>query len=96
MPDQTLLDLFDELWTLLRIQQHIVQHLSRSRNSKQALELAQIFYKDTRLEIIADVDEWVRWRRHFHPNTDANIRNELLHRINGEIAKLGVPILSSV
>ena len=83
---------FTELWVRLRIQRHITLALSKKQNSKQALERADHFLSVTKLEIIEDITQWHK----FKPSDDATlyvIDGDLIDRINGELAKIGVPFI---
>lgn len=86
---------FDSLWTSLAIQNHIVKALTKKGNSKQAVEKAEHFNTVTRKEIMSDVLQWYALKPHFKERIDEDvIRDDLIHRINGELAVIGVPLLS--
>lgn len=83
---------FAELWNRLKIQRHITLALSKKQNSKQALEKAEHFHKVTRVEIIDDLTAWYRLRN--GTQAEQEISHDLLDRINGELAALGVPFIA--
>jgi len=83
---------FTDLWIRLKIQRHITVSLSKSQNSKQALEKAEHFNKVIRQEIVDDLVAWYKLKRHFK-TTEDSLEDDLLDRINGELAKISVPFI---
>jgi hypothetical protein len=84
---------FQDLWNRLKIQRHITFSLSKKQNSKQALEKAEHFDKVVRPEIVDDLLAWYKLKRHFKTSEDETLTGDLLDRINGELAKIGVPFI---
>jgi len=86
---------FDQLWTRLRIQSHIVQALKKKSNTKQALEKAENFNRIVREEIIQDLVGWISLNPQFSEIEDQKtfLHDEVMHRINCELSKLDVPAI---
>jgi len=86
---------FENFWKAMNIQNHIVQSLKKSKNSKQAVELSQKMYAEMKVDIISDLEAWYRVKQTLDVEiTEKSIKDDVLHRINGELAKYGVPLLS--
>lgn len=86
---------FNSLWKLLKIQNHIVQSLKRKKNGKQAIELSQEIYLELKKEMLPDLENWYRTKEILKDKiTEETIKEDVLHRINAELSKYGIPLLS--
>ena len=87
---------FKKLWENLKLYNHIVKNMKKKNNAKQASEIADNFEREIKKDIIQDLLNWYVLKKHFGEEIDENIiRNDVVHRINGELAKLGVPMLDT-
>ena len=82
---------FDEIWVDLRLQSHIVTGLSKHKNSKQALDVAEHFKRVVKQEIIDDVQDWYALKSVFK-DLNGDVKYDVMTRINGELAKLGLGV----
>lgn len=85
---------FDTIFSNLKIQNHIVQGLSKSRNSKQALEKAEHFKTVIRQELIDDICQWYTYKKIFPDEKKDDLKQDVMVRINGELAKMGLEIFT--
>lgn len=87
---------FDLFCERLRVQRHIVAALNKKGNAKQATESAQFFLTSTKTEIVSDLEKWFRSNPYFSrldsTEQDRLLLLELTIRINGELARLNVPV----
>ncbi len=87
---------FDAICKNKRIQSHIVRGLSSSRNSKQALEKAEYFVSVFRDELVENICACYAQERVFLEKKDQiqeeEIKHEVMERINGELAKMGLEV----
>jgi len=87
---------FKKLWQNLKIYNHIVKSLKKKFNAKQASEIADNFEQEIQKEIIQDLSNWYILKKHFGEEISEDIvRDDVVHRINGELAKAGVPMLDT-
>lgn len=84
---------FESIWENLDIKNHIVHHLSKKIHGKQALEKAQWFQKEIKKEIIDDIVKWYDLKKNYKDTIENQINADIMDRINGELVKIGVPLL---
>lgn len=88
---------FQYLWEKLKIENHIVQALRKKKNVKQAVEDAATFHRDVKSDVLEDLRHWYHLKKHLGEQIDEQIvRDDILHRINGELSKISVPLLDTV
>lgn len=86
---------FVSLWENLAISNHIVQGLKKSMNSKQSLDLARRLKTELQTEILHDLKDWYMMKKAYGDEIDhLKVREDIMHRINAELAKYNVPLLS--
>lgn len=85
----------DSIWRTLGVQNHVVQSLKKKKNSKQAVELAQKIYLELKTEMLPDLVDWYRTKESLKDQiTETSVREDVLHRVNAELGKYGVPLLN--